>query len=94
MTDHQRHVHVHQQPIAPPHSGNATASLVLALLGPCSFGILSVVAVILGHLALHETRGGAKTGRGQAVAGLILGYPLAVFAVFALVGGAFGGVTP
>jgi hypothetical protein len=33
-----------------------------------------VLAVVFGHLGLNETKLGAKTGRGMAIAGLVLGY--------------------
>jgi len=55
-------------------SGKAVGSLVCGIVWLC--GLLSVVAVILGHLSLSEIRrsaGGLK-GRGMAVAGLVLGY--------------------
>ncbi|WP_327088512.1 DUF4190 domain-containing protein [Nonomuraea sp. NBC_01738] len=61
-----------------PASGMATASLVLALVGLfggwCLFGLPCVLAVIFGHVAMKETREGQRTGRGQAVAGLLIGY--------------------
>jgi hypothetical protein len=34
----------------------------------------SVVAVILGHVALHQIRTSGQGGRGMAIAGLALGY--------------------
>jgi hypothetical protein len=64
--------------IHPVTSGFATASLVFSLIGLftacCTFGVFSAAAVVCGHFGLHDTRAGAKGGRGQAVAGLILGY--------------------
>ncbi|MFG2109828.1 DUF4190 domain-containing protein [Micromonospora chersina] len=57
-------------------SGMATASLVLGILGVlggwCMFGLPCVPAVILGHLALRETRDGTRSGHGMAVAGPVL----------------------
>lgn len=63
--------------VAPaPTNGLAIASLVLgcAALGCC--GVTSLPAVICGHLALGQLSraGGAQTGRGLAIAGLVLGY--------------------
>lgn len=54
----------------PRTSGLAVASLVTALLA------LGVVPVILGHLALSQIKkaAGAVTGRGLALAGLVMGY--------------------
>ena len=56
-------------------SGLAVASLVTGLLFWC-FVIPGIVAVVLGHLALEqiEDSAGAKTGRGLAIAGIILGW--------------------
>lgn len=63
-------------------SGLAVTSLVLSLVGLafgcCSFGVPSLLAVIFGHFALMETRGGRKAGRGMAVAGLVMGYVFVV----------------
>ncbi|MEU4366683.1 DUF4190 domain-containing protein [Micromonospora chersina] len=57
-------------------SGMATASLVLGILGVlggwCLFGLPCVLAVILGHLALRETRDGMRSRHGMTVAGLVL----------------------
>ncbi len=91
--------------LAPPTSGMAVASMVLSIvglvLGCCSFGVPSIVAVILGHAALRETRTGEKAGHGMAVAGLTMGYLMAVPAValsiwFIFAGGlaALGGGDP
>jgi hypothetical protein len=87
---------------APPASGSATASLVLGILGVlggwCLFGLPCVLAVVLGHVGLHETRHGTKSGRGMAVAGLVLGYlfvgPMIVFTIMVFFGGVIGAVTP
>ncbi len=55
-------------------SGKATASLICGIF----FFIIpaSIVAVILGHIALSEIRksGGRLIGEGRAIAGLVLGY--------------------
>lgn len=65
-------------PVIAPTSGWATASLVFAILGMitacCTFGVFSAAAVMCGHVALGETRSGQRSGRGMAVAGLIMGY--------------------
>ncbi len=55
-------------------NGLAIASLVTGLLWMWWIG--SVVAVVLGHAALRQiaASGGRQTGRGLAVAGLVIGY--------------------
>jgi hypothetical protein len=56
---------------------------ILGLLaGCCTFGVPSIIAVLLGHSALAETRNGRKAGHGMAIAGLILGYLLVVPMIF------------
>ncbi len=64
-------------PSVPPRtSGLAVASLVLGLLGWPLCGIGSLLAVIFGHQALSQidASNGMVTGRGMAIAGLVLGY--------------------
>lgn len=64
--------------VAAPTSGTAVASMVLAILGLvsgcCTFGIPSLLAIILGHVAVSDTRDGTRSGHGMAVAGLVMGY--------------------
>ncbi|WP_130335515.1 DUF4190 domain-containing protein [Micromonospora kangleipakensis] len=56
------------------------------------------MAVILGHIALRETRDGARSGHGMAVAGLVLGYvfvaPMIAFTVMVFFGSVVGAATP
>jgi hypothetical protein len=54
-------------------SGLAIASLVLGLVW--IYWIGSILAVIFGHIALAETKRDPRvSGRGLAIAGLVLGY--------------------
>ncbi len=55
-------------------SGLAIASMVLGIVWLLWLG--SILAVIFGHVALSQIKrsAGALTGRGMAIAGLILGY--------------------
>lgn len=84
-----------------PTSGLAVASLVLGIIGIlggwCTFAIPCILAVILGHAGLNETKANAKQGRGMAVAGLVLGYvclvPAALLFVFMFLGSVVGGAT-
>ena len=61
-------------------SGLAIASLVCGIVGiiTCGFtlGLAPLAAVITGHMALGSIKrsGGLKTGRGMAIAGLVMGY--------------------
>ncbi|MFC4008466.1 DUF4190 domain-containing protein [Nonomuraea purpurea] len=55
-------------------SGKATAALVLGILSLVACGILSIVAVIVGHSAMSEIDREGLEGRGLATAGLALGY--------------------
>ena len=78
----------------PSTSGMAVASLVLGILGLlsscCSFGIFSLGAIVLGHVALAETKSVRKSGHGMAVAGLVMGYvfflPAILFSIWIVLG--------
>ena len=56
-------------------NGLAIASLILGILGLCTF-FTGIPAVICGHLALRKVdqSNGLIGGRNLAVAGLVLGY--------------------
>jgi Domain of unknown function (DUF4190) len=85
-------------PVLPPSSGVSTASMVLGIIGLFVswflFGIPSILAVILGHVGISDTKHNRRAGRGQAVAGLVLGYLVVVpgllvtLAVFGMIGAA------
>jgi hypothetical protein len=60
-----------------PEAGSVTnayaiIAFVLALVGPFSSGLLNIVAIVLGALALREiaASGGAQGGRGLALAAI------------------------
>src|SRR5213083_1931238 len=56
----------------PPYDGLAITSFILSVLW---FGWMgSILAVILGHIALRNIRRTHASGRGLAIAGLVLGY--------------------
>lgn len=69
------------QPVAAGTSGLAIASLI------CSLMCISLVGVILGHLAMGEIRrsGNQLAGSGMATWGLVLGY-------LGIVGSCLGGI--
>ena len=62
-------------PMTARTSGPAVASLVTGLFFWC-FLVPGIVAIVLGHVALDQIdrSGGAVTGRGMAVAGIVLGW--------------------
>ncbi|MBA4022205.1 MAG: hypothetical protein C0482_07555 [Gordonia sp.] len=59
-------------------NGLAIAALVCGLLP--FFCVTSIIAIILGHIGLSQVKdsGGAESGEGLALAGLILGYVFVV----------------
>ncbi|NQV00099.1 MAG: DUF4190 domain-containing protein [Parcubacteria group bacterium] len=64
--------------------GLAIASLVLGIIGGYPWAsTASIVAVICGHIALYKIKkdSNAYTGKGFAIAGLILGYLGLVIAI-------------
>lgn len=83
---------------ARPSSTVAVWALITGVLGLlagwCMFGLPCIAAVILGHVALAETRNDRKSGRGMAVAGLVLGYvallPALILCVWVVAGGLLG----
>jgi hypothetical protein len=73
-------------PQPPPRQSNglAIASLVCGIVGMLFFGIvLGPLAVIFGAVGLSRANRGAS-GRGQAIAGLILGIVATVLAIVIL----------
>jgi len=72
----------------PRLNGLALGSFIVGIIGfGCMGGMGGIVAVILGHIALGQIRQapGQYTGRGFAIAGLVLGYvQLAILALFVL----------
>ena len=68
-------------------NGLAIASMILGIVWLCWLG--SILAVIFGHVALGQIKnsGGTQTGRGFAIAGLILGYLGVVTLILSLIFG-------
>jgi uncharacterized membrane protein len=70
-------------------SGLAIAALVCSLAGFIVCQIVSIVGIVLGILALNEISGsmGRKTGRGMAIAGIVIGVcGVALLGVFFAIG--------
>jgi hypothetical protein len=87
-------------PAGPPKTNSrAVASMICGVAEFFTFGLTSIPAVILGHIARGEIRRTGEAGDGLAVTGLILGW-LAIslwllFWVFVLVGfGAYSHTSP
>ena len=79
------HSYSHLHPA--PASGMAVGSFVCGLLGITIVPLLgSLLAVILGHVALGQIRrsSGRQGGKGLAVAGLVLGYLVLVGAIIGI----------
>lgn len=71
--------------VASPVAVWALVTGVIAVLaGWCLFGLPCLAAITLGHVGEAQTRDGMMSGRGMAVAGLVLGYLSVVPAVLAL----------
>lgn len=59
----------------PPTSTMAILSLVLSITGVTILPVIgSVIGVVTGHIALNQLRSSGESGRGLAVAGLVVGY--------------------
>lgn len=76
----------------PPTSAVAVIALVFGIIGAlggwCMLGIPCAIAILCGHLGLRETRDGRASGRGVAIAALVLGYLFVVpWAAVAFFGG-------
>ncbi|MEV6301368.1 flagellar basal body-associated FliL family protein [Actinoplanes sp. NPDC051861] len=85
--------------VRPPTSGMAVAALVLGIVGVlggwCTFAVPCVLAIIFGCVGLSQTRDGTRSGRGMAIAGLVLGLvPAVIIAVIMIVGGIGALMTP
>jgi len=78
------------QPQPQPTNGLAVAALVLGIVW--AFWIGSALAIVFGHVALGQIRQRNQSGKGMAVAGLVLGYvgagTFALFVVLPLLLGA------
>jgi hypothetical protein len=66
--------HYHAPPWTAPTNGLAIGALVCGILGVFSWGLFSLPAVVLGHIARPQIRRSGERGDGMAVTGLVLGY--------------------
>ncbi|GLY01291.1 MULTISPECIES: DUF4190 domain-containing protein [Actinoplanes] len=83
--------------IGPPTSGLAVASMVLGIISAltffCTFGVVSLLAIIFGHIGLNETKDNRKSGKGMAITGLVLGYIALAPAIAILLTSGISGLT-
>jgi len=63
-----------EQQAAPGQQTNAERFNVLAIVSFVSAFVVSLAAVITGHIALAQIKTSGEKGRGFAIAGLVLGY--------------------
>ena len=77
------------RPATPGTNGLAIASLVLGILW--LYWIGSILAVIFGHIGLSQAKRTGQSGRGLAIAGLVLGYIGIAFLVLLIILVAAGG---
>src|SRR5690606_12612468 len=85
----------HQMPPFPPSllgprtSGLAIASVICGALGLFTAGLSGMAAIITGHMALSAIRrsGGALTGSGMSITGLIFGYRTVMILPIAILAG-------
>jgi hypothetical protein len=70
-----------------PTSGLAVASLICGIFAFLTCGLTAPVALVLGIIALNQTKDGTRPGHGQAWAGVILGGVIvALWVLFWLLG--------
>ena len=71
-------------------NGQAIGALVAGILGVplCFCGIPSIIAIVLGILAMNETKRTGQDGRGMALAGVIIGGVGLVLAALVWIAGA------
>jgi len=69
-----------------PPSGGEPPTSTLAVVGLVLAFLAAPVGVVLSVLGLRETRGGARGGRGLAVAGIVIGSVITVLGLVAVVG--------
>ena len=75
--------------------GLAVAALVLGIVGVATFffflgGLIGIVALVLGIVAIRQTRKGQAGGQGMAIAGAVLGgAAIVITTVYAIAVGAF-----
>ena len=77
------------------NKGLAVAALVLGIVGVVTFffflgGLIGIVALVLGIVAIRQTRRGQASGQGMAIAGTVLGgAAIVITAIYAIALGAF-----
>lgn len=72
-------------------NGFAVAALVLGLSAWWIYGLGSILAIIFGHIAVHQINrsNGTQGGKGMAIAGLVLGWIVVAVFGLAILSGAY-----
>ena len=66
-------------PVSPPTDGFSVAALVLGILG------FNVFAIVFGIIGLNRTSSGQYSGRGMAIAGIVLGSLTLIALIFVFI---------
>ncbi len=69
----------------PKNNGLAIASMVTSIVSVFCLGVFGIVGAIMGHVALGQVNksGGTQTGKGMAIAGIVIGWlTFALFLVY------------
>lgn len=78
---------IQQAPTAvyPPQPNSSEQTNTLAIIALISSFFISVLGIVLGHIALSQIKKTGEQGRGLALAGTIIGYVITAFGAIALV---------
>ena len=71
-------------PPGPKTNGLAIASLVCSLATFMFCGVGSILGIVFGHIARHQTKRSGDAGAGMALAGVIIGYVTLALGVVAI----------
>ncbi|WP_207929035.1 DUF4190 domain-containing protein, partial [Actinomadura sp. 6K520] len=70
----------------PPVNIFAIYSVAMGAIGPISCGLLSIPAIVTGHMGLSRARRSGERGTGLAVAGIVLGWLMVGIWILILIG--------
>ncbi|RDV43302.1 DUF4190 domain-containing protein [Leifsonia sp. ku-ls] len=80
-----------QQPAYSPYPAQKSGTNVLAIISLVGAFVFPLAGVICGHIALGQIKRTGESGRGLAIAGLVIGYVylafIVLFVILAIVAG-------